>query len=131
VAAGGAASGTADGGYVRRVAGLSRGDTYRLSAAVRATWPVDEAHRCEIGIDPTGQDRDPGAPTISWAVLPARHGAAVPWRSGPVRPEKDVLGVWVRARSRDPKDIIPFAAEFSGIALRRVPTGVPRPAAAR
>lgn len=120
-----AAGKTADGGFVRRVAGLSRAETYRLSCRVRATWAVDDAHRAEVGIDPTGQDGDPNAPTIAWTALPGLHGVDVPFRGDPVRPSRDAVSVWVRARTSDAKDLIPYSAEFSDLALRKVPSRAP------
>ncbi|MHB1035333.1 MAG: hypothetical protein ACYC35_11300 [Pirellulales bacterium] len=113
-----------DGGYVQRVEGLNRDQTYRLSGRMRCSFAVDADRQCLIGLDPTGQDTDPNAPTIRWTTLPAVHGVFVPYTSDPARPADKAMSVWLRARS---KAASPFAfkADFEGFALRRVRTGVP------
>jgi hypothetical protein len=124
--AGGTATGTAaDGGYVQRAGGLSRAETYRLSGRVRCTWPVDSEHACMIGFDPTGQTADAKAATIVWTVLPAIHGIFVAHESAPIRPAKDAISVWLRARATVVADY-PFRADFDDFALRAVRTSVPR-----
>lgn len=113
-----------DGGAVQRVDGLRRDATYRLEGRLRASWPVDIERGCHVGYDPTGQVGDPEAATIVWTVLPALHGIYVPFRHGPVRPARDAVSIWLRART-DSACPFPFHADFDDIALRRVPTGVP------
>ena len=126
VIGGGANRRTADGGYVQRVEGLSRADTYRLSGRVRCSWAADDAHQCYVGIDPTGQDTDPNASTIAWgAAMPSVHGQYVPYTSEPIRPVKDAISVWLRGRTTLKVDY-PFKADFDDFALRRVRTSPPR-----
>ncbi|MGQ9588815.1 MAG: hypothetical protein ACUVYA_00820 [Planctomycetota bacterium] len=115
---------TADGGFVQRVSGLRRDETYRIRGRVRATWPADAERRCLVGYDPTGQDSDPEAETIRWTALPAVHGVFVPYRSDPVRPAADAISVWLRARS-DRAAPFAFRADFDDFGLRRVDVSVP------
>jgi hypothetical protein len=115
----------ADGGYVQRVEGLSRFETYLLSGRLRATWPVDWEHQCLVGYDLTGQDQNPGAASIRWTVLPALHGQWEPYASPPLRPARNAISVWLRARSRFVKPF-PFRADFDDFTLQRVDTGVPQ-----
>ncbi|MHC4178327.1 MAG: hypothetical protein ACYSWU_12520, partial [Planctomycetota bacterium] len=122
---GGSATGkTADGGYVQRVDGLSAAEPYRLSGRVRASWPVDEHHQTYVGFDPTGQAGDPRAGSITWTVLPTRHGAFLPYLSRPIRPVADSISVWLRGRTTSTAKW-PYKADFDDFALRRVRTDVP------
>lgn len=123
---GGSATGrTADGGYVQRVEGLSRLETYRVSGRIRSTWAVDTQHQCYVGVDSTGQTEDAKAPTIVWSVLPALHGHFVSYRSEPIRPQSQALSVWLRGRTTLTNDYR-FRADFDDLSLRQVQTGVPR-----
>ncbi len=116
-----------DGGLVQRVEGLSRGETYTLSGLLRASWPVDDARQCMIGLDPTGQTDDPSAATIRWTRGPDRHGIFDPISLGPVRPRKDALSVWLRARGVGVKEA-PFRADFANFGLFQIRTLPPLPA---
>ena len=116
---------TVDGGFVQRIEGLSRLETYRLTGKVRASWAVDDQHQCWVGCDPTGQDNDPKATTIVWALLPGVHGVFVPHASDPIRPATNALSIWLRGRTTLTVDT-PFKADFDDFALQRVLTGVPR-----
>lgn len=123
--AGGSVNGKdADGGYVQRVQGLDARETYRLRVRVRSSWPVDEKHQAWIGVDPTGQAIDPSAKSIHWTLLPDLHGRFVPCLCDPVRPVKDAISVWLRARTTL-KDNYPFRVDFDDAALKQVSTGVP------
>lgn len=124
---GGATGKPVDGGYVQRVAGLSRLETYRLAGRVRSSWIVDDKHQCRVGYDPTGQTDQPEAKTIRWTTLPNVHGIFIPYLSEPIRPEKDTISVWLRGQTTLTADM-PFEADFDDFALRRVNTGVPLPA---
>ena len=117
---------TVDGGYVQRVDGLSRAETYRLTGKVRCSWPIDEKHRCDVGYDPTGQTDDPEAATIVWTILPKMHGAFVDYTSDPIRPTGSAVSVWLRARTSLTSDY-PFKADFDDFKLRQVRTSVPQP----
>ncbi|GMU23856.1 MAG: hypothetical protein AMXMBFR13_39340 [Phycisphaerae bacterium] len=122
---GGSATGKpADGGFVQRVEGLSRFETYRVSGQVRCSWPMTHETRCRVGLDPTGQTDDPNASTIQWTKLPAVHGIFVPYGSEPVRPEKESISVWLRGETKMAGDY-PFRADFDDFALQRVRTDVP------
>jgi len=114
-----------DGGYVQRVTRLSRLETYRLAGRVRSTRPVDDRCWCQVGYDPTGQDRDPQAATIVWTTLPKMHGVFVPFRGKPIRPRDDSISVWLRAFSTR-TGWMPLLADFDDFTLQRVRTGVPR-----
>lgn len=124
VIAGGPTGRTADGGFVQRVGGLSKLETYRLTGKLRSTWPVGESHRCCIGYDPTGQTDDPQAATIVWTILPTTSGWFAPYESGPVRPSSDSISVWLRAWTKQAEGFV-FRADFDDFALRQVQTGVP------
>jgi hypothetical protein len=115
---------TVDGGYVQRVGGLSKFETYRLSGKVRSTWPVDDKHACLVGFDATGQDVNPKSDTIEWAILPALHGLFVTYKSPPIRPVDDAISIWLRGRTTLMKDY-PYEADFDDLALYRVSKGVP------
>lgn len=120
-----ATQGTAvDGGYVQKVAGLKRLDTYRLAGKVRSSWPVDMDHYCQIGYDPTGQDTDAKAPTIVWETLPGAHSIWADYHSGPIRPANDSISVWLRGWTKSTSGT-PFKADFDGFSLRRVKTEAP------
>jgi len=122
---GGSATGwTTDGGYVQRVAGLSRAETYRLTGKVRSTWPVDDKHSCFVGFDPTGQDEDPNAATIRWEGLPSLHGVFVAYKGEPIRPIADAISVWLRAKTTLTQDYR-FEADFDNFALHKVAAGTP------
>ena len=122
---GGSATGrSADGGYVQRVAGLSKAETYRLTGKVRSTWPVDDKHSCFIGLDPTGQDEDPNAATIWWAGLPSLHGVFVAYKGEPIRPIADAISVWLRGKTTLTQDYR-FEADFDEFALHKVASGTP------
>jgi hypothetical protein len=124
VIGGGTTGKTLDGGFVQRVAGLKRLDTYRLSGKVRCSWPVEIDHRCQVGYDPTGQGSDPTASTIVWKTLPGAHSIWVDYNSEPIRPAKDSISVWLRGYTKDAKGY-PFRADFDEFALKRVRTEVP------
>ncbi|MBN1818193.1 MAG: hypothetical protein JW828_12605 [Sedimentisphaerales bacterium] len=113
-----------DGGFVQRVGGLSKRETYRLHGTVRSTWPVDEKHVCMAGYDPTGQTSDAEADSIVWTILPAVHGLFVPYQSEPIRPVSDSISVWLRGRTTLMEDYR-FEADFDEFTLRKVDTGVP------
>lgn len=115
---------TVDGGYVQKVTGLRRLDTYRLSGKVRCSWPVDIDHYGQVGYDPTGQDADPGAATIVWRALPGAHSLWADYDSAPIRPAADSISVWLRGYAKDAKGH-PFRADFDDFALRRVRTEAP------
>lgn len=115
---------TVDGGYVQRVVGLSKLETYRLSGKVRSTWPVDEKHACLVGFDATGQDVNPKADTIEWTILPALHGLFVTYNSRPIRPVGDAISIWLRGRTTLTQDY-PYEADFDDFALYRVSTRAP------
>jgi len=127
VLAGDARKATVDGGWVQRVDGLEPAHTYRLSARLRASWPVDATHQVRLGLDPTGQDTDPEAPTVVWSPpLPAVHGRWVTHLSEPVRPATNALSLWLRARATGGgESFAPFKADFDDVALRRVRTDPP------
>ena len=113
-----------DGGWVQRIAGLAKAETYRLSGRIRSSWPADPNRGALVGIDPTGQDADPNATTIRWTTLPALHGVFVDWTGDPVRPPADSVSVWLRGRARKASNP-GFRADFDAFALRRVRTGAP------
>ena len=115
-----------DGGCVQRVEGLTRSDTYRVSARVRSSYAVDIEHQCQMGIDPTGQTTDVDATTIRWTALPGLYGLWVTHTSEPMRPRGSQLSVWLRARSQSEQDKFPFKADFDAIAVHKVETGAPR-----
>ncbi|MGQ9651524.1 MAG: hypothetical protein ACUVXJ_15565 [Phycisphaerae bacterium] len=115
---------TVDGGWLSRVEGLSRLETYRLRVRVRSSWPVDAAHQAFVGYDATGQRTDPEAATIVWTVLPHVHGIFEEFVSPPIRPQADALSVWLRARTTFTKHK-PFVVEFDDVRLHRVDAGVP------
>jgi endonuclease/exonuclease/phosphatase family metal-dependent hydrolase len=115
---------TADGGYVQRVAGLDRLETYQLAGRVRSSWAVDDKHQCRVGFDPTGQTDDPQAATIVWTTLPGVRGWFMPYKSDPIRPAQDAISVWLRAKTTLNVDA-PFRADFDDFALRQVRTAVP------
>ncbi|HPD28804.1 MAG TPA: hypothetical protein PLL20_02330 [Phycisphaerae bacterium] len=110
-----------DGGYVQKVTGLKRLDTYRLSGKVRSSWSVDVEHYSQVGYDPTGQDSDPKAPTIVWTPLPGMHSIWVEYHSEPIRPAGDSISVWLRGWARSTGGT-PFKADFDEFSLRRVKT---------
>ncbi len=115
----------ADGGFAQKVSALNKNETYRLSARVRSTWPVDEKHACMIGFDPTGQDSDPAAPSIQWTTLPGVHGKFIPYQSRPIRPRADSISVWIRGKTMLTEDYR-FEAEFDDVALHKVASGIPQ-----
>jgi len=115
---------TIDGGYVQRVGGLSRRETYRLRAQVRSSWGVDEAHHAFIGYDPTGQGSNPDAATIQWHMWPHVHGIFESFVSPPIRPHENAISVWLRARTTFTKQK-PFKVDFDNVRLHRVDAGVP------
>lgn len=115
---------TADGGYVQRVEGLSRLDTYRLNGKVRSSHPVDFEHVCYVGFDPTGQDSDPLADTIQWTKFPSLHSHFVDYASEPIRPAADSISVWLRGATRTTHGH-PFKADFDEFSLNRVKTEAP------
>ncbi len=116
---------TADGGFVQRVDGLDRSHTYRISARVRCSWPIDMKHQQSVGWDPTGQTADPEATTIVWETMPSLTGVWNRWASPPVRPEAGSISIWLRGRTTL-RDDYPFKADFDDVALRRVARGVPQ-----
>lgn len=116
---------TADGGYVRKVEGLDRGETYRLTGRGRSTWAVDFQHNGRVGVDPTGQTTDPDATTIQWMLFPGLHNAWTALVTDPVRPAEGSVSVWLRAWSVR-KDSSLFEVDFDDLTLRQVDSGVPR-----
>src|SRR5205085_7193745 len=88
-----------DGGWLQRVSGLSRFETYQLSAHVRSSYPLTFEQRAEIGYDPSGQDNDSRASTIVWSAHPKAHGRWEEFVSEPIRPLTNSISVWLRARS--------------------------------
>lgn len=124
VIGGGVNGKTVDGGYVQAAEGLSRAETYRLSARLRCSWPVDNRHQCLVGLDPTGQTSDARAATIRWAVLPFVYGVFEDYTSPPLRPVGKSISVWLRARTTYAKGL-PFQADFDDVALRQVHVGAP------
>jgi hypothetical protein len=124
---GGSISGrTVDGGYVQRVDGLSKVETYRLRGRVRSSWPVDDRHQAFVGLDPTGQVENPKAATIQWSVLPDAYGIFESYASDPIRPQKDAISIWLRGRTTF-TDAEPFEVDFDDFQLRQVLTGPPVP----
>src|SRR5690606_27016097 len=79
----GATGTTVDGGYVQRVEGLSRVETYRLEGQIRCSWPLDVDQALMVGYDPTGQTEDAEAATIEWKMLPPLYGHFLPYESEP------------------------------------------------
>lgn len=130
VRGGGKKGTTVDGGYVQRVGGLRRGETYRLAGRLRCSWPLDVDNSVEVGLDPTGQDADPDAATIVWRRFPDIHGVFMPFRTEPVRPRAEAISVWLRARSRAPTPW-EFRADFDDLELRQVRTDAPGPTPGR
>jgi hypothetical protein len=118
-------AGAFDGGLVQGVRGLERAGTYRLRARVRATWPASVEREVRVGIDPSGQTEDPAAGSIEWTSLPGAHGEFVEFASRPVRPRRDAVSIWLRARSEKEDPRFPFRADLDDVSLRRVATGVP------
>lgn len=117
-----------DGGWVQRVTGLDRLQTYRLLARVRACWAADAEPQAFVGWDPTGQDTDPRASTVVWSAgLPGYHGHFVSCTSPPIRPATNAISIWLRARASgsDPT-YAPFRADFDEVALEQVPTHPPQ-----
>ncbi|MBN1417653.1 MAG: hypothetical protein JXP34_02695 [Planctomycetes bacterium] len=122
VLGGGATGKTVDGGFVQRVDGLSRHETYRIAGRVRSSWAFAVEQGCLVGFDPTGQDADPKAATIIWTPLPLLHGVFVPYASEPIRPSRDgAISVWLRGWTTRTDDV-PFRADFDAFTLRRVRT---------
>jgi hypothetical protein len=117
---------TVDGGFVQRVSGLSKLETYRIAAKVRSSWAVDEVHQAFVGVDPTGQDTDPKSATIVWTVLPHVQGIFDPFVSRPIRPQGDAVSVWLRAKTTFTHHQ-PFVVDFDDVQLHRVDSGVPGP----
>ncbi len=115
---------TVDGGVCQCVRDLKRADTYRFAGQVRCTWPLDVDRQCMVGYDPTGQVKDPEAGTIVWQRLPRLHGRFIPFSADPIRPEKDMISIWLRARATTVPPF-PFEADFDAISLRRVLTCPP------
>jgi hypothetical protein len=120
---------TVDGGYVQRVTGLSRLDTYRVAGRVRASWAVDSRRECLVGLDPTGQEDDPKAASIEWTRLADLHGVWIPYTSDPVRPTtNNAVSLWLRARATTAGERwAPFKADFDDFEVRKVRTSLPRP----
>jgi hypothetical protein len=122
---GGAISQAIDGGWVQRVSGLSRIQTYRLSGLFRSTWVLDTEHQSLIGYDPTGQDSDPKAATILWSAGPTQHGCWSNFLSPPIRPAQNAISIWLRARTSLAKDY-PFRADFDNFSLQQIQTSPPK-----
>ncbi len=115
-----------DGGFTQRIENLDKRETYLLSLKVRCNWPLDTAHACMVGYDPTGQTKDPEAKSIVWTKLPGVHGLWLRHESEPVRPVADAISVWLRGRTTRAHDKnAPFRADFDDVTLRRVRTDVP------
>jgi hypothetical protein len=120
----GAGAKSVDGGYVQKITGLKRLDTYRLAGKVRSSWPADVERNCQVGYDLTGQDTDPKAATIVWESLPAVHSIWVDYKAGPIRPARDTISVWLRGWAKSASGT-PFKADFDEFSLHRVRTDVP------
>jgi hypothetical protein len=125
VVGGAATKKTVDGGFVQQIDGLTHMDTYRLSGKVRSSWPVDFEHVTSVGYDLTGQVNDPDADTIHWTPFSPVHSVFYDYASGPIRPEKDAISVWLRGKTTMTGQYYPYRADFDDFALHRVKTGVP------
>ncbi len=122
---GGSVSGkTVDGGYVQRIDGLGRVETFRLTGQVRCSHIVDDQHQVLIGCDPTGQTDDPRAGTIRWQPLPDAERVWQSFTTPPVRPVDGSISVWLRARTTTVNGH-PFEADFNNLALRRTAISPP------
>jgi hypothetical protein len=116
----------ADGGFVQRVDALTPTATYRLEGRARCTWATDFEHQCLVGLDSTGQDANPQAPTIVWTTLSVPHGLFSPFTADPTRPATNSISVWLRARSSWKADPwAPSMADFDKLTLRQVRTSPP------
>ncbi len=124
VIGGGINNSTVDGGFVQKVEGLSQLENYVVTGKVRSSWPVDEKHACWVGVDMTGQTRDPEAETITWTTMPGVHGIFCDYRSRPDRPEDEAISIWLRAQTTQ-TDGWPFRVDFDDFALRQVRTHPP------
>lgn len=123
---GDANDGPINAGYMQQVTGLDRGETYRLTARLRCSWPRDDEHACEIGYDPTGQATDPAAKTIQWQAHARVHGVWIDFRSEPIRPAKDAISIWLRGRTSAKHDRNhAFKADFDDVELYRVLSAAP------
>lgn len=123
---GGSATGAkADGGYVQRIDGLSKAESYKLTGRVRSSWVLDTQHACYVGFDSTGQTADPKAATIIWTPMPNIHSVFAPYESIPIRPLKDTISVWVRGKTTLTNDY-PFKADFDDLEIHRIQSGIPR-----
>lgn len=120
----------ADGGYVQRVSGLSKFETYILEGQARSTFQANKDSQVYIGYDPTGQTEDPEATTIVWQVMPRMHGIWENYRSEPIRPVEDAVSVWVRGRTTTVSNY-PFKGDFDNFSLRQIRTDAPNPASVR
>jgi hypothetical protein len=117
---------TADGGFVQRVKDLHATETYRLTGRVRSSWALDFDHQCMVGVDCTGQDKDPNAGSITWSCLPARQGVFLDFASPPIRPATNSISIWLRGRSSwKGEPYAPFLADFDDFALHRRRTQPP------
>ncbi|GMV95902.1 MAG: hypothetical protein AMXMBFR83_02710 [Phycisphaerae bacterium] len=126
VRGGGPDGGKVDGGYVQRVEGLSRTESYRLNGRIRCSWPLDVERSCAVGVDATGQTTDPDAATVVWTHLPPRHGVWLPYAGEPVRPADQAVSIWLRGKATAPTPFA-FKADFDDFRLQRVSTTPPRP----
>lgn len=113
-----------DGGFVQRAEGLSGLETYRLAGKVRCSWAIDDQRHCMVGYDPTGQVENARAATIVWTTLPRVHGLWVDYESQPIRPGKNGISVWLRARATG-QGVGQFKGDFDGFDLKKLRTGAP------
>jgi hypothetical protein len=120
IAGGGKSGKRLDGGFSQKIDQLDRFQTYRLSARTRISHVQDWDHQSWIGWDHTGQDQDPKASTVHWAPLGTFHGVWTSFTSEPLRPEKDSISIWLRARTGSAGEF-PFKADFNDVQLRLIP----------
>jgi len=113
-----------DGGYIQKVEGLSRMDNYVLSGKMRCSFSTDWDHATCVGYDLTGQTTDPNASTIVWKAMSGAHSVWNTYTSGPIRPEKDSISIWLRGKGTS-KEGITFRSDFDEFSLQRMKTEVP------
>jgi hypothetical protein len=113
-----------DGIAVQRISGLERSATYRLSLRARATYAPSDEREAAVGIDPTGQTESADAPTIIWHRVAEVHGIFETWRSDAIRPAKDAVSIFLRARQTKAAQF-PFRADFDDVRLHRIADRAP------
>lgn len=106
---------------VQRVGGLSRIQSYRLIAQVRANQLPSDQCRTMIGIDSTGQTENGDAPTVLWKMLPDITGEFQNFALPPIRPANDAISIFLRLRANEPP-APPPVAEFGGISVKQIET---------